>query len=95
MTQTHKKQSFTEICSRCGSPKIVSKTWKHNIDTFSGPTEVEISQLVCTNKECQAAFDKNLALDMKRREELKLKKEEFDLKRKESMLKNAREARKK
>jgi Fe-S oxidoreductase len=83
--------SFTSYlnqpCDRCGSKKRIAKTWKENIETFTGKKSVvEYSQIVCVNTPCQAAFDKKLFNETKKREEMKKKKEESDKKRKNNSL---------
>ena len=84
-----------ESCSRCGSPKKISKTWNETIEMWSGATsKVEISQIVCTNVECQAKFDKNRAEEVKRNDERKQKKEEQDKIRKENLVQSIAQARK-
>lgn len=57
-------------CERCGSKKRVAKRWKERIPTFTGSTVVEYSQIVCTNKVCQQAFEVELAKETKKRETL-------------------------
>ena len=63
-------------CDRCGSKKRVSRTWKETIPTFTGTTEVEFSQIVCVNDVCQKAFDEDMKKEAKKREELRMEKEE-------------------
>lgn len=76
-----------EVCVRCGSKKIISKTWKETLETFAGTSELEISQIVCTNKKCQEQFEISLAQDMKKREEAKEKKAVEDQTRKDNIVK--------
>jgi len=40
---------------------------------------------VCTNEECQIAFDKNRATEIKKRDELKMRKEEQSKKRQDNI----------
>lgn len=81
-------------CERCGSRKRVSKTWKENMDTFTGTTVIEYSQIICTNKACQEAFDKNLLEETKKREVLRKKKEANEITRRANSLSQANKARK-
>lgn len=83
-----------QVCPRCGSKQRVSKVWKEVIPTFSGSVEVDCSQIVCTNDACQTAFDKNLAHETKKKEELKQQKDEKDRLRKENAVISAKNARK-
>lgn len=90
-----KTSSYIDFpCPRCGSKQRISKRWKEKVATFSGSITVDCSQIVCTNKTCQAAFDKNLIEETKKREAQKIKKEEQDEARKISSLHNAQLARK-
>mgnify|MGYP001563907784 CR=1 FL=1 len=77
-------------CERCGSKKRVSKTWTKTVPIFNGTTELEYSQIVCTNPVCQRAFDKNLKEETKKREVIRLEKEEKDKMRKANSLLQAR-----
>lgn len=87
MLLTPQKPSYLEIpCNRCGSKKRVSKTWKEEIPTFTGTTMVEYSQIVCTNTACQKAFDENLEKETKKREAIRVEKEERAKERKENFL---------
>lgn len=63
-------------CNRCGSKRRIAKTWKESIPTLSGGSVTQLhSLIVCTNKDCQAAFDKLITEDRQKREDIKLKKE--------------------
>ncbi len=84
---------LSQPCERCGSKKRVEKTWKETQQTFSGTTIVEYSQIVCTNKVCQATLDKNLLEEARKRKALKLTKEANDLARKANSLFQAKKAR--
>ena len=57
-----------EPCSRCGGKKYIAKSWKETIDTYTGTTVIEYSQIVCTNKACQEEFEKNLADETRKKE---------------------------
>ena len=72
-------------CERCGSKKSISKTWTETLKTILGTSTLEVSQLMCTNKACQALFDKNRAEELIKINERKLKKEEQDKIRKENI----------
>ena len=73
-------------CDRCGSKKKVAKKWKENVPTMTGTVVVEYTQIVCTKKECQIAFEKVLLEETKKRQALKVKKDANDLARKASLL---------
>lgn len=73
-------------CERCGSEKRVLKTWLEDVKTFNGSIKVKHTQIICTNKECQRVFDQDLAVEVKKRADIRLKKEENDKKRKDDFL---------
>lgn len=64
------------------------------MDTFTGTTVIEYSQIICTNKACQEAFDKNLLEETKKREVLRKKKEANEITRRANSLSQANKARK-
>jgi len=61
-------------CDRCGSRRRVSKTWTEKIKNTNGFMVLRHTQIVCTNKECQSAFEKIMLEDIQKREKLKLSK---------------------
>lgn len=68
-------QAFVDQpCSRCGSPRKISKKWKEKVTTFTGTITVDCAQIICTNKDCQKAFDQNLEEETRKKEALLLKK---------------------
>ncbi len=78
-----------ELCERCGSKRKIAKTWKEVLPTFSGNTTVEYSQIVCTNEECQKAFDENLKKEKEKKEAMKVQKDKNDEERKAKSLQQA------
>lgn len=72
-----KPLTTTDICSRCGSPQKITKTWVETIQTFDGTSKLTFSQIACTNKECQETFDKKMAEERRKKEELKSKNEAY------------------
>lgn len=81
-------------CERCGGKKRTSRKWKETIPTLMGTTVVEYSQIVCRNKECQAVLDKQLLDEKKKREVVRIKKEEDQALRKANSLTQAIKTRK-
>lgn len=75
------KSSSETICVRCKSKRRVAKTWTEKIQNDNGFMTLQHTQYVCTNAECQAAFDKAILEDIKKREKLKEMKLENDAKR--------------
>lgn len=83
------------ICSRCGSKRKISESRKETIELYSGKkSTVMVSQITCTNKECQAKFDKERAEEVSRNTARKEKKEEQEKTRKEKLAQSIANARK-
>ncbi len=81
-------------CERCGGKKFIARTWKEKVPTYSGKfTEVEYSQIECTNRECQAEFEKKQADETKKKEAIRVKREENEATRKANSLLQANKAR--
>lgn len=78
---------FDQPCKRCGSKKRISKTWNEEYKTTFGSSKVEISQIVCTNDNCQEQFDLNREKEILQEVSRKQKKEEQDKLRKEAIAK--------
>lgn len=81
-------------CERCGSKRKVAKRWKEKMPTLTGTTLVKYTQIVCTNKECQAKFEKQLRKEVNKRKALKMKKEADNAARKANSLLQARRLKK-
>ncbi len=65
-------KSITEIaCDRCGAKRKVSKTWIEEIKNDHGVMILRHTQVICTNKECQSAFEKTILADIEKREKIK------------------------
>lgn len=83
-----KNTSYTDQpCPRCGSKLFISRVWKEKVPTYSGGfTEVECSQIECTNKACQSEFVRQRLEDEKKKEATRQKKKENDANRKAKSL---------
>ena len=81
-------------CDRCGSKKRVAKTWKETLKTAAGVSILQVSQVVCTNDECQKSFDEDRAVEVMRVNERKLKKEEQDKVRRDNIARTILERKK-
>lgn len=65
-------KAITDIlCDRCNSKRKVAKTWTEKIKNTGGYMILQHSKIVCTNKECQFAFEKIILEDARKREKLK------------------------
>lgn len=54
-------------CTRCGRERIVSKTWKENVKTYSGTSPVIHVDTVCPDSACQKVVDDQLAMQKEKR----------------------------
>lgn len=63
-------------CERCGSKKLLSKIHKTKIKNLSGVSEIEYSQITCSNAACQKSFEISLEERTLKAEAIKLKREE-------------------
>lgn len=63
-------------CERCGDKKILTKVRKTTLKNLSSVSEIEYSQINCTNKVCQKEFEVNLAEKIIKADAIKLKREE-------------------
>lgn len=77
---------INQVCERCGSKKALTKSKKEKLVTYSGVQVLEVSQVICTNKQCQARFEDDLARETLVREEAKQKRIEQDIIRKEEIV---------
>jgi len=73
----------TTFCIRCKKPEKIAKTWVEVIETRAGKSKLIHSTIVCSDKECQKTFEENLASDIRKKEELKMRNEIYAKKRKE------------
>ena len=72
MPKIGNSKSSSELpCDRCNSKRVVAKTWIEKIKNDSGFMTPRHSQIICTNKECQKAFEKTILADIEKREKLK------------------------
>lgn len=92
MNKPHVTTSYNDLpCDRCGSKKIISSVWTEELKTSFGATAVEVSQLICTNEECQKEFDAARKIEVEKINERKILKEEQLRVRKENIAKNIAE----
>lgn len=55
-------------CTRCGTERIITKTWDETLETMRGKTTVTYTESVCPNKECQKLVEDELAVQKKKRD---------------------------
>jgi hypothetical protein len=62
-------QSYTNICVRCGKPRIVVKTWKEQL----GYSTITATSTACPDKECQKIVDANNKKQKAKQDALRLR----------------------
>ena len=66
----------TNPCIRCGQERIIAKSWKQDIETYSGTSVVSFTQTICPDRACQVLVDKELASQLKKREVIRNEREQ-------------------
>ena len=56
------------MCTRCGKPRIVSKTWTEEIETYGGTTMITHSETICPDPDCQEKVDEGLKKQQQERQ---------------------------
>lgn len=67
--------TISNPCIRCGKERIVSKTWKEEIQNFSGTSFITHTETVCPDKECQKILDEKFKQEKERKEALLVEKQ--------------------
>lgn len=70
-------KKFTNPCTRCGTERIVLRTWKEKIYN----SVIVNTEMICPNKECQKQVTKDNKKQVDRYEALKRKSEEHAIER--------------
>lgn len=65
----------TNLCTRCGKPRISGKTWTEEIKTYSGVSKVTHIQTICPDPACQKLVEEKLAFEKAKSDKIK---EDFD-----------------
>ncbi|MEI6532688.1 MAG: hypothetical protein WCO06_02515 [Candidatus Roizmanbacteria bacterium] len=63
---------MSNICIRCGTQRIVVKTWKEKI----GESTITNTQTACPNKECQKKVDQDNKKTLDKYKDIQIKNEE-------------------
>lgn len=63
MTSLH-----SSTCTRCGSPRILAKSWTESRTTLAGIATVSYTKMVCADPECQKLVEEALLADTEKRE---------------------------
>lgn len=66
------QSGYTNPCTRCGKERIVSRTWKERIQTFSGAVIVQInSDTICPDAQCQKIVEEELFVQKQKRDKIR------------------------
>jgi hypothetical protein len=55
-------QTASYPCTRCGKERVISKTWKEAVKTFTGVSMVLHTETICPDPTCQKVVDEQLAV---------------------------------
>lgn len=70
------KKPYTNPCTRCGKERIVVRTWKERVVTFSGVESIQInSDMVCPDVTCQKIVMAELDEQKEKRDKVRLDRE--------------------
>ena len=64
--------SYSNPCIRCGTERIVAKTWKEKVDNIT----ITNTQTICPHADCQKKVDSDNKKQEDRRKAIKLRNEE-------------------
>lgn len=65
-------KKFKNVCIRCGTERVVLKTWKEKIDN----SIVTIREMICPNRKCQIQVNADNKKQDDRRDQMKLRNEQ-------------------
>jgi hypothetical protein len=54
-------------CTRCGRERVISRTWKEDVKTYSGTSSVVHVDTMCPDPACQKLVDDQLAVQKEKR----------------------------
>ncbi len=63
-------------CVRCGTERIIKKTWKEKVTTYFGTSDVVHTETACPDKACQKILDEKFAKERERLDLMQAAKEE-------------------
>lgn len=61
---------MTNVCSRCGKPRIVVKKWVEKMKTGYGISAITHTETVCPDPKCQQAVNRELAAQREKRRQI-------------------------
>lgn len=63
-------------CIRCGTERIIKKTWKEKVTNYFGTSIVVHTETACPDKACQKILDERFAKERERLDIMQAAKEE-------------------
>jgi hypothetical protein len=78
---------MSNLCTNCGSERIISKTWTETIELYGKKTDITHSEYVCKDVNCQKQVDKQLTDQKNRRAMIEKNKEDEKVARAKRLLK--------
>ncbi|OGY13057.1 MAG: hypothetical protein A3F61_01645 [Candidatus Blackburnbacteria bacterium RIFCSPHIGHO2_12_FULL_41_13b] len=60
--------NMTNTCTRCGSTRVLAKTWEEVVELYSRKTTITHSQFVCPDPKCQKQVEDQLTQIREKRE---------------------------
>jgi hypothetical protein len=67
------------LCIRCGKVRVVAKTWKERVISYGKTSVVELTEMVCPDKKCQAQVEKDLAAQGEKTRQITQEREKREL----------------
>ncbi|OIP57118.1 MAG: hypothetical protein COX79_03155 [Candidatus Levybacteria bacterium CG_4_10_14_0_2_um_filter_36_16] len=74
-SQAQSTYNFTN-CTRCGKKRVFLKTWKEELETYSGVSVLTHTETICPDKDCQKIVEKELEAKRVKNETMKAEREE-------------------
>lgn len=66
---------MSNICTRCGNERKLSKTWEEEIAIYGRTTKITHTEYVCNDSSCQSIVEGQLLAQKEKREALEKQKE--------------------
>lgn len=79
-------------CTRCGKPRIASKSWEESTEMYGRKTTIKHVEFSCTNPDCQKIVSGQLLAQKVRKEQIEDRKIGEKLARDKQRAKNALKA---
>lgn len=77
---------FANLCSRCGKPRIIAKSWKEKVVSHGMVSVVEHTMMICPDKKCQSRVEEEFAIRRRKSAQIEKDKQERNLAHKKKMV---------